>query len=521
MTVGSAIDEDIETGKLMTPSMQNQNSSLLDPALVLTASVKRIDQAGKMKYVKQVVGRYNDMELHLAAYRGDLASVKHILDEITSQMVGNLSGAEFDAEVSKIRASVMNEVIALGETALYTAAKKGHLEVVKELLKYSDKETLTRRSRSKFDPLHVAASQGHRAIVKLLLDHDVSLCQTRSKGNATPLITAASKGHTAVVHELLSKDPSLLSSPVLNGRKALHLAARSGHAEIVKSLLEKDPQLARRTDKMGQTALHMAVEGASSEVVKLLLCLPDTNVNALTKDYKTALDIAEWLFPSEQSADIRACLAHHGAVRASELIQPRDELRSTMTQIKSDVHAIGKNVRKLHRQGNNQTNCVTMAIVLAAIALAAIFMVPGGYNDDGMAVVIDLTSFKIFYLFNAMALYTSLAVVVIHMTLGIRGEKKAKKRQVVEVINKFLWVACVCTSVAFMASSYIVVGRKHEWVAVAITVLGGAIMLVVVGSIIGHVGEWKIMRSLGRLEKTAKKMDKFKQKLEAFKYEMI
>nr|GEU55461.1 ankyrin repeat-containing protein ITN1-like [Tanacetum cinerariifolium] len=41
------------------------------------------------------------------------------------------------------------------------AAVKEHLEVVKELLKYSDKETLTRRSRLEFDPLHIAASEGH------------------------------------------------------------------------------------------------------------------------------------------------------------------------------------------------------------------------------------------------------------------------------------------------------------------------------------------------------------------------
>ncbi|KAI3817715.1 hypothetical protein L1987_11513 [Smallanthus sonchifolius] len=237
MKVGSAIDEGFEGGKSMTPSKQNQ-----------------------------VAGRYNDTELHLAAYRGDLASVKRILDEINSQMVGTLSGADIDAEVAKIRASVVNEVNDLGETALYTAAKKGHLEVVKQLLKYSDKEILTRRSRSEFDSLHIAASQGHHAIVKLLLDHDVSLCQTRSPENATPLITAASKGHTAVVQELLSKDPSLLGITGSNGKNALHLAARSGHVETVKCLLEKDPQLATRTDKKGQTALHIATRKKRAEI---------------------------------------------------------------------------------------------------------------------------------------------------------------------------------------------------------------------------------------------------------------
>ncbi|KAM0014246.1 putative PGG domain-containing protein [Helianthus debilis subsp. tardiflorus] len=93
-----------------------------------------------------------------------------------------------------------------------------------------------------------------------------------------------------------------------------------------------------------------------------------------------------------------------------------------MTQIKSEVHAIGKKCQKtppsrkkpnqLRRHGNG-VSCHRPCCYF--------------YGDDGLAVVADLTSFKIFYLFNAMALYTSLGVVVIHMTLGIRGEKKAKK----------------------------------------------------------------------------------------------
>ncbi|KAK9064140.1 hypothetical protein SSX86_018012 [Deinandra increscens subsp. villosa] len=554
-------EQDLERGILMTAPTnqnqnQNQNPNLLDrspsstsaPALVLTASGKRIDQAGKKKYVKQVTGRHNDTELHLAAQRGDLASVKHILDEINSQMVGTLSGADFDAEVAKIRASVVNEVNELGETALYTAAEKGHIEVVEELLKYSDKETLTRRCRLEFDPLHIAASQGHHAIVKLLLDHDVSLCQTRSQGNATPLITAASKGHTAVVQELLSKDPGLLDIPRSNGKNALHLGARSGHVETVKSLLEKDPQLARRTDKKGQTALHMAVKGASNEVVKLLLeadaaivmlpdkagltalhvatrkkraeivnellCLPDTNVNALTRDHKTALDIAEGLSLSEESTDIRACLVRRGAVRANELNQPRgDELiRNTVTQIKNDVHiqllqtkktnknvhGIAKELRKLHREGiNNATNSVTVvAVLFATVAFAAIFTVPGGDDDNGMAVTVHRTSFKIFFIFNAIALFTSLAVVVVQITL-VRGETKAE-RKVVEVINKLMWLASVCTSVAFMASSYIVVGRKYEWAAVLITVVGGVIMVGVLGTMTYYVVKSKRTRSMRR-----------------------
>ena len=93
--------------------------------------------------------------------RGDLAAMKQILKDIDSQMVGTLSGEELDAEVAEVQAAVVNEVNELGETALFTAADKGYVDILKELLKYSSTETVTKKNRSGFDPLHIAASQGH------------------------------------------------------------------------------------------------------------------------------------------------------------------------------------------------------------------------------------------------------------------------------------------------------------------------------------------------------------------------
>lgn len=114
---------------------------------------------------KQVTGKHNDTELHLAAQRGDVAAVKNILGEIDAQMLKTLSGAEFDAEVAEIRSAVVNEVNELGETALFMAAERGHVDVVKELLPYTTKEGVSCKNRSGFDTLHVAASQGHQGNV--------------------------------------------------------------------------------------------------------------------------------------------------------------------------------------------------------------------------------------------------------------------------------------------------------------------------------------------------------------------
>jgi len=142
-------------------------SSATAPALVLSNSGKRIDQAGKKKYVKQVTGRHNDTELHLAAQRGDVGAVRQILLDIDSQIMGTLSGdddVDLNAEIAEVRALVVNEENELGETALFTAAEKGHLDVVKELLKHSTLQTVSKKNRSGFDPLHIAASQGHHGM---------------------------------------------------------------------------------------------------------------------------------------------------------------------------------------------------------------------------------------------------------------------------------------------------------------------------------------------------------------------
>ncbi|KAL3825961.1 hypothetical protein ACJIZ3_021990 [Penstemon smallii] len=518
-------------------------------ALVVSNSGKRFDQSGKKKYVKQVTGRHNDTELHLAAQRGDVAAVRQILGEIDEQMLKTLSGAEFDAELAEIRAAVVNEVNELGETALFTAADRGCTDVVKELLNYTTKEGIRLKNKSGFDPLHIAASQGHHDIVKILLQHDPGLSKTVSQSNATPLISAATKGHLAIVNELLAIDSSLLEISRSNGKNALHLAARQGHVEIVKALLDKDPQLARRTDKKGQTALHMAVKGVSCAVVKLLLqadaaivmlpdkfgntalhiatrkkraeivnellMLRDTNVNALSRDHKTALDIAEGLPLSEEIVEIKECLSRFGAVRANELNQPRDELRKTVSEIKKDVQSqleqarktnknvtgIAKELRKLHREGiNNATNSVTVvAVLFATVAFAAIFTVPGGDDDSGMAVMVSSPSFKVFFISNAVALFTSLAVVVVQITV-VRGEIKSERR-VVEVINKLMWLASVCTTVAFIASAYIVVGRHYKWAAILVTVIGGVIMAGVLSAMTYYVVKSRRIRRVRKKEK--------------------
>lgn len=533
-------DGDVEQGL----NTSQDNVTRTQPTLVLSNSGKALEQTGKKQYVKQVTGRYNDTDLHLAAKKGDLEAVKKILDGLHSQ--NSVQNPQADIEMGEIRSCLIDEENELAETPLYIAAEQGHLDVLKELLKFAHPETLAKKNHAGYDVFHIAAKQGHISIVKELLNRNPDLSKTLDLSNATPLISAATKGHLEVVNELLAGDSLLTVIARSNGKNALHLAARSGYTDIVRALLAKDPQMARRTDRKGQTALHMAAKGANcldvvkellqvdpavvmlpdrngntplhvatrkkrEEIVKELLKMPDINVNVMNRLHKTAMDLAEELPNSEAASEIKDCLADFGAVRAKDLNRPRDELKKTVSEIHHEVYnqlrqtektnknvnGIAKELKKLHREGiNNATNSITVvAVLFATIAFAALFTVPGGYGYvvNGEATVANNPLFQIFFISNAFALFTSLAVVVVQITL-VRWETRSQ-RKVVEVINKLMWLASACTTVAFIASAYIVAGRHELWLAITVTLIGGIIMISVLGTMTYFVVKFKRNRS--------------------------
>ena len=87
--------------------------------------------------------------------------------------------------------------------------------------------------------LHIAAINGHEAVVRLLLADDRVDPDSKDKyGGETPLSRAARNGHEAVVKLLLEKGADLESKEKYD-RTPLSRAAENGHEAVVKLLLEK------------------------------------------------------------------------------------------------------------------------------------------------------------------------------------------------------------------------------------------------------------------------------------------
>lgn len=99
----------------------------------------------KEKKYKESPGKRGDMMLHLAARAGNLPHVQMLLAEAGEEGAKDL--------VSKQNLD--------GETALYVAAEKGHVEVVREILMVSDLQSAGTKANSTFDAFHIAAKQGY------------------------------------------------------------------------------------------------------------------------------------------------------------------------------------------------------------------------------------------------------------------------------------------------------------------------------------------------------------------------
>ncbi|KAL2505622.1 Ankyrin repeat-containing protein [Abeliophyllum distichum] len=76
---------------------------------------------------------------------------------------------------------------------------------------------------------------------------------------------------------------------------------------------------------------------------------------------------------------------------------------------------------------------------------------------------------------DSTALFISLAVVIVQITL-VAWDTRAQK-QVISVVNKLMWAACISTCGAFLAIAFVVIGKKSSWMAITITVLGAPILV--------------------------------------------
>ncbi len=177
---------------------------------------------------------------------------------------------------------------------LYTAAQRGHADVVKVLLEKG--VDLGSKEYESNNPLYAAVSQGNVETVELLMARGATLPH-RGDAADSLLVTAVRCGHQKVVQALLAKgaDPNQGSNPPLT------IAASKGDRGMLEILVAHGADV--RGGNNGWTPLHAAASGTPQKFENVLVV--QGNVVPLEKDRgKDYLECAKILV--DKGADVSA-----------------------------------------------------------------------------------------------------------------------------------------------------------------------------------------------------------------------
>lgn len=170
-----------------------------------------------------------------------------------------------------------------GATALYLAARNGHRDVVRELIEAgADVNATTKTARA---PLHCATMNCHAGVVELLLDADARF-DIADKSGTSLWHEAAAKGHTSMLNLFLARGLPLDAVAALGvdaekagqrgprdiiGRHPMHAAALGGHSECVDLMLNCDPSLIELPDWEACTPVYYAASRGHTRCTITLL----------------------------------------------------------------------------------------------------------------------------------------------------------------------------------------------------------------------------------------------------------
>jgi ankyrin repeat protein len=160
-----------------------------------------------------------------------------------------------------------------GHTLLFWVAKYGYVDFAKKLIEHHKASLNWDCSAKGNTPLHIAAEEGHKQIVELLIANDA---QKDIQGDTkyTALHYAVLKEKNDVV-KLLVDEGARLDIQDINGYTPLHLAAKHGYKDAIGLLLarEEAKQTITITDNEDNSPLFLAAHEGKVEAVESLIGL--------------------------------------------------------------------------------------------------------------------------------------------------------------------------------------------------------------------------------------------------------
>ena len=158
----------------------------------------------------------------------------------------------------------------LKETPLHLAAKNGFRDLV-DVLVQSGGNVNARNFPMQETPLHLATRNGHQHIAQFLIQQGSEVNARNVPSRETPLHLASRNNHQQIAEFLIHHGSQLNARNAPLQETPLHLASKNGHHQIAEFLIQHGGLVNARKRPWQETALHLASRNGHQQIAEFLI----------------------------------------------------------------------------------------------------------------------------------------------------------------------------------------------------------------------------------------------------------
>ncbi|XP_021761147.1 ankyrin repeat, PH and SEC7 domain containing protein secG-like [Chenopodium quinoa] len=321
---------------------------------------------------------------------------------------------------------------------------------------------------------------------------------TRNKENEQDLKNNALEVTRKAWQKVVEKED--ISEHINTPWRLLFVAAKRGNVDFLRTLIYIYPDIIWKVDEKGRSIFHIAVQYRHEEIFKLIHefgTIKDLIATYMDDHGNNMLHLAAKLPPPDRlncisgaALQMQRELLWFEAVR--KVVQPQYALANNhddITYEDDDISDFGMTPQALFTKQHEDLrsrgeawmkktaeSCTLVATLITTVIFTAAFTLPGGNDqNNGSPILLNQVCFKIFAIFNAVALFASSTSIFIF--LSILTSRYAEKDFLVALPRKLmagltsLFFSIVFMMAAFTATFFITFLRNPIWIPAPIPVL--------------------------------------------------